>query len=78
MNMHRLAVDLVSIADDVMASGREERTRKALNEGLANWIRAFKLLQGYGNTQSQGILRQDIEKMILDKDLDSNIVWNAK
>jgi hypothetical protein len=76
--MRKLAVELVSIADDVMASGRTERTKKELGEGLANWVHAFKLLQGYGNTQAQGILRQDIEKMIKDKDLDSNTVWNVK
>jgi len=78
MSMRKLAIELESIAYDVMASGRLERTKMELEQGLANWVRAFHLLQTYGNSQAQGNLRSDIEYTIINKDLDANTVWNVK
>jgi uncharacterized protein with von Willebrand factor type A (vWA) domain len=78
MDTQKLAAELVSIADDVMAGSRPERTRTELNQGLTNWVKAYNLMKGYGNSVAAGMLRRDIDKTIKDKDLDSNLVWNAK
>jgi len=78
MNSRKLAAELVSIADDVMAGARLERTKTELSQGLVNWVRAYNQMKGYGNSAAAGTLRRDIEKVIKNKDLDRNMVWNAK
>jgi len=78
MNSRKLAAELVSIADDVMAGARLERTKMELGQGLMNWVRAYNEIKNYGNSAAAGTLRQDIEKVIKNKDLDRNMVWNAK
>jgi hypothetical protein len=35
-------------------------------------------MKGYGNSSAAGTLRRDFEKVIKNKDLDRNMVWNAK
>ena len=78
MNSRKLAAELVSIADDVMAGARPERTKMELGLGLANWVRAYNLMKGYGNPEAAGMLRNEIDKAIKEKDLDRNMVWSAK
>ena len=78
MNSRKLALELVSIVDDVMAGARPERTKMELGQGLTNWVRAYNLMKGYGNPEAAGMLRNEIDKVIKNKDLDRNMVWSAK
>jgi hypothetical protein len=77
MNRKKLAVELLSIADDVMGNSRVERTTAELGLGLANWVKAYNLLKTYGNAQASGVLRGEINKVVKEKDLDTNMVWNG-